>query len=97
MALEELVLDLTALDVETLLAGLVDELVVVLCWELLNKMAELLEEIEGWPETLESALRVDAVDDEVLVDTARIDVVEEDDILEDTEVLDDGKLAMLID
>jgi hypothetical protein len=37
------------------------------------------------------------VDDEVLVDTGRKDAVEEDGILEDTELLDDGKLDVLVD
>jgi hypothetical protein len=37
------------------------------------------------------------VDDEVLVDTGRIDVVDEDDILEVTEVLGDVELEVLVD
>jgi hypothetical protein len=49
-ALEELVLGITTLDVETLLAGpvdkRVDELMVLLCGELLDIMAELLAELD---------------------------------------------------
>ena len=37
------------------------------------------------------------MDDEVLVETGRIDVVEEADILENTEVLDAEKLDVLVD
>jgi hypothetical protein len=37
------------------------------------------------------------VDDEVLLDTGRKDAIEENGILEDTELLDDGKLDVLVD
>lgn len=56
-ALEELVLGITMLDVEILLAGpvdkRVDELVVLLCGELLDIMAELLAELDLVVEVVE--------------------------------------------
>jgi hypothetical protein len=60
MALEKLVLGITTLDVETLLEGpvdkRVDELVVLLCGELLDKMAELLAEVDLVVEVVEELL-----------------------------------------
>jgi len=57
MALEEAVLEIATLDVETILAGpvneLVDELVVLLCGKPLDKMAELVAKLELVVEVVE--------------------------------------------